>query len=199
MNNQTHFAKYIGKPIFNEITDQTVILKGLRENSIQFLNGEPHEQNGKYTDFKIIVADDLEVLKNDLPVDLAVVVTATTKTRPAVKVNPEMFLAQLQDLLYPPLKMTHSKMIKLKKCRKHELVITRQVIMACYFCAFEGSEHFKITQDAAGEIYGKDHATVKYSIDIINNLIDTDKFFVQEFKKVWAAVKAVNSCSRLHI
>ena len=201
MNTQSHFAKYIGKEIYKCDTNQEVTLMGIREDVLQFMNGNPEEQEGLYSNFRIIVQDDMEVIKNNIPIDLAVVITKKTEIREPVKVNPEMFLEKLKDKLYPPLGVTHEQMVKSQKHRKRTYVLVRQIIMASYYCAFENHpiKEFRISMAESGGIYGKDHATVSHAIKTVNNLLDTNKHFYSDYKDIWGDVKLINSKSKLNI
>lgn len=62
-----------------------------------------------------------------------------------------------------------------KKSRKRELVIVRQI------CMYMLKKCTKMSLQEIGDAIGmKDHATVLYSIKTINNLIDTDRLFIEK-------------------
>lgn len=62
----------------------------------------------------------------------------------------------------------------LNQCRKREFVMARQI--SIYFI----KQKTKLTLKEIGNIFdGRDHATVIYSINTVNDLIDTDRKFAK--------------------
>jgi chromosomal replication initiator protein len=66
------------------------------------------------------------------------------------------------------------------KTRKREIVMSRQIIMAVYHRAI-----FSVSLKEAGNLYGKDHATVLHACKTISNLRDTDTIFNEAYSPVW--------------
>ena len=64
--------------------------------------------------------------------------------------------------------------------RKREIVMSRQIIMAVYYSAIN-----QVTLKQAGDLYGKDHATVLHACKTINNLRETDKSFNEYYSRIW--------------
>ncbi|MCK5613289.1 hypothetical protein KAR91_66060 [Candidatus Pacearchaeota archaeon] len=196
---QQHFAKYLEKSIWNYLTEKKVILKGVRSDFLQYQNGKTEEKNGNYTDFKILVNDEEEMIRNEIPIELAVVELETTTVRKPLTLTPEIFLDTIKNIIYKPLNVTHELMVKKRKSRKREYVEARQVIMSVYYCAFDQHKTFKLSLATAGGIYTKDHATVKHAIEAVNDSLDTDSSFREKYIKVWNLVKIINPHSKLHI
>lgn len=193
---QQHFAKYLGKPIWNLRTEQRVTLTAVRKDCLLFLNGKPTEQQGDFNDFKILCASDGEVFENDIPIDLAVVEIETTVVRKTLKYTPVTFLAKVKKLVYEPRQLTDDIMWKNRRNRKRIYLVPRQVVMSAYFCAFENKG---VSQSAAGAVYGLDHATLLNAVKACNDLLDTSYVFREEYKPVWELILQVNPKSRLHI
>ncbi len=73
------------------------------------------------------------------------------------------------------------------KTRKREIVQLRQI---CHYFANEYLDKNKYPSGKIGkEIGNKDHATVLYSIKIINNLIETDKYFASDIESIDNIIK----------
>ena len=199
MNVQSHFAKYLGSPIWNEDSKAVVKLVGLRKDYLVYQNGKPEEEHGMYPDFNLIVKNKEDVLKNNLPENLAVIVVGGIATK-VTAITPETFLKRLKSIIYAPLNLTDKIMLANHRSRKRELVEARQLIMAAYFCAWERHPRFNtITLAEAGRVFLLDHATVLHAIKTVNNLIDTDKAYKEYYSPVWQKVMSVNPFSRLHI
>lgn len=71
------------------------------------------------------------------------------------------------------------ELLETKKLRYRKYVIPRQLHMAIR------REVLKLSQEDSGVLYGKDHATVIHSIKAVKNLIETDKFFREQYKPVF--------------
>lgn len=72
----------------------------------------------------------------------------------------------------------------MEKTRKREICQTRQVGM--YFTVLK---NFRLTgkyfHKQVGQMYGKrDHATCVHAVKVVNNLIDTDRFFANDIKAI---------------
>jgi len=78
--------------------------------------------------------------------------------------------------------LTRDTLQSSRKIRKRELVQARQVHMAMLNTAFGWSLSL-----SGSMFYYKDHATVKHAIKTINNLLDTDKGFAEQYKDVFLA------------
>lgn len=197
--NEVHFAKFLDRPIWNCITEREVILKGVRKDTVLFLNGKPQEQEQSIMDFRVIVDSDEEVISNDLPESCTVIRVEKTTVRKPAEVTPENFLKRVKNIVYDINSVTDEEMKSKSHVRKRELVLARQVVMATYFCVFENYKRRKVSQREAGEIYHKDHATVIHAVDTVNDLLETDKFFREDYSKVWEICKKINPKSKLKI
>lgn len=193
---QQHFAKFLGKKIWNLKTEQTVLLTAVRADGIMFLNGKPAEQKGEFNDFKLLISDDDDIVKLDLPIDLALIPIQQVSVRRPVSYTPDIFLKTIKKIVYSTANLTDTIMHENRNSRKTVYRESRQVIMAAYFCAFENKG---ISQSEAASIYGKDHATCVNAINVCNNQIDTNPVFREKYSKVWNTVLLVNRKSRLHI
>jgi hypothetical protein len=72
-----------------------------------------------------------------------------------------------------------------QKTRKREIVQGRQI------CFYLGKNHTNLTLSALGKEFGKDHATVKHGIKVVNNLIDTDRQISHDIRVIEAQVRKI--------
>ena len=63
------------------------------------------------------------------------------------------------------------------KSRKREVVEARQILMQYRYI------QRKLTQKMAGKRYNRDHATVNHAINKINELVQSDKHFLEKFQE----------------
>lgn len=79
------------------------------------------------------------------------------------------------------------ELIITKESRKQEYVRARQVHMACLKLAF------KFSYEKAGRMYyDKDHATTIHAIKTVNNEIDTNKYFREQYREVFWYAYTIN-------
>lgn len=88
------------------------------------------------------------------------------------------------------------ELIITKESRKQEYVRARQVHMTCLKLAF------KFSYEKAGRMYyDKDHATTIHAIRTVNNEIDTNKYFREQYREVFWYAYTINPTVRkaLHL
>ena len=103
MTTQSHFAKYLNRQIYNKETGALVELKGVRKGYLMYQNGQPTEEKGEYDNFLIVVNSSGELIGNNIPEDLACMVSAAGEMKKVKAMSPDIFLTQLKDILYPVL------------------------------------------------------------------------------------------------
>ncbi len=194
--NQQHFAKYLGKQIWNNKTFKSVKLTGVRLDSLQYINGSPEEENGNYNDFNILVQDETEVLQNNLPIGLAVIEVMRTVVKEAIPMTPPYFLQNLKNIVYKIDNVTEASMQLNKGTNKRKYSEPRQVIMAVWFKTFQDNG---VSCNMASNLYGKDHATALHAVKKVNNLLKTNKDFRNKYSKVWKYALSVNHEINLEI
>lgn len=199
MNNiQSHFAKYLGKYIWDELNEKQVILTGIRKENLQYRYGHNEYKNGFYSQFKILAKSESEVINNNIPSEIAVIKVSKINVIKPVIHTPDSFLQFLKDKIYSPRNLTDEIMWKNRKKRNAIYRLPRQIIMACYFCAFE-NKGVGISLTKAGKLYEKDHATVINAIKVVNNYLETHIPFREEYKDIFNKVNSINPKSRLKI
>jgi hypothetical protein len=196
MNIQHHFAKYIGKPIWNSETEQQVKLTGIRVDNLLFLNGTPEEQEGLYPNFKILVKSTEEVIDNKLPLGLAVIEVERSVVKKAIPMTPEFFLENLQEKVHRIANVTAMDMYDNRHVRLRIYKEPRQIIMAVWAQTFKNKG---VTLSTAGKVYDKDHATALHARKTVNNLLDTDKVFREKYAEVWQYAISVTPKIELNI
>lgn len=87
-------------------------------------------------------------------------------------------LEELKDIVFGITGITESDMQT--RTRKREISMPRMVILAVYFKAINS-----VTAQDSADVYGMDHASTTHACKTINNLKNTDKFFRNEYQKVW--------------
>jgi hypothetical protein len=70
--------------------------------------------------------------------------------------------------------------------RKQEYVLSRQLFMVMLYKRGNGK-----SLSYVANILGKDHATLSYAQKTINNLLDTDKSFVELYQRIENKVKLI--------
>ena len=71
----------------------------------------------------------------------------------------------------------------MSKCRKRYIVLPRQVAMSLI------SNYTNLTLKNIGKLFGgRDHSTVLYAIDTVQNLCDTDKYFKAIYIKLQSKI-----------
>lgn len=197
---QSQFEKHIGQEIWDIIEQRRVILTAITgRNSIMVQFEEQEPENGYMLDFGLIVENEEDAFVRGIPLRIAVVLSLKEVGTRLSKTTPEKFLEELKKIVYGKLNMTHNIMLASMKKRNRELVLSRQIIMSAWHCAFAEEGINKVSSSKAGKLYGKDHATVLHAIKAVNNLLDTDKNFREDYKEVWDMVVDVNPKSKLHI
>lgn len=199
MDTHVHFAKYIGKNVWDEENKKSVMLKGVKEHSLLFMDEFSKERESALGNFKIVVEDDREVFENNIPPDLAVVIMFQETVRNAQDLSPEVFLKKVKDIVYEINDIDENTMVKHKKTRERKYLEPRHIIMSSYYAAFKDHLRFNMTYKVAGGLYGKDHATAINALKKVNNYLDTNKVYRERYEGVWNLVKSVNPRSELHI
>lgn len=197
-NIQVHFAKYLEKHIWDEKNQKKVLLIGVKKNNLQYINGSKKELSGNYNRFRILVSCQDEIVSNNIPGELAVILVSEVTVRKYIPINPDMFLKKIKDSIYDQRGLSDELMWRERNNRSAIYKEPRQVIMACYFCAFERMG-VGMTLSRAGSIYEKDHATVLHAIKRVNNDLDTVNFFRGVYNEAFDLTKTINRKSRLHI
>lgn len=182
MNIQSEFAKVLGGRIYNYKLQFIFYLSGCNENCVTYNDGL-FEYEGNYEDFKILVENEDEILKKELPYELCCMVLPSItlyKHSKNKKVNKEMFLAKLKEIVYNIANVNEEIMQTSWKYRKREFVVVRQIVMSVYYNAVS-----TVSLNEASSLYNKDHATTLHACKTIDNLIHTDKYFYEQWKDVF--------------
>lgn len=83
--------------------------------------------------------------------------------------------------------ITLEELIITKKSRKQEYVKARQVHMACL------KTGFNLSQEKAGRMYyDKDHATMRHAIKAVNDELDTNAMFREQYREALWYVYTIN-------
>jgi chromosomal replication initiation ATPase DnaA len=82
------------------------------------------------------------------------------------------------SIIYEIFNVTQEEMLN-TTCRKRELVNPRQLHIYIRRC------FYKMSLAVSASVYGKDHATALHIVTVINNLIETNRLYREDTKKVW--------------
>lgn len=200
-SNFYHFAKVIDGEIYNTIDEKRYTLRGLLSGGfLQYQNGTPDLHTGHFLDFRICVDNETQIELLDIPYQMAaIVILKNAEKKESSIISPSVFLSRIMNIVYElvPGGTTHDFMYKNRKKRNRELVEARQVIMACYYEAFDKHKKYPISLAMVGSVFAKDHATVLHAIKTVNNLKDTESSYVEKYSNAWKLVESVRNQNRL--
>lgn len=101
-----------------------------------------------------------------------------------LKVSPTTKFTADEIIVYICIKYNIQREVLESKLRKREVVVARQI--CCYFL----QKRCKLPLKTIGRLFGgRDHSTVIYAINTINDLMDTQKAFKQEIKELDEEIK----------
>ena len=183
-----HFAKYLGKEIWNVKTGRVVTLVGMREHFLIYF--DETQETGIYPDFKLIVNLTEEIYQKFLPLDMCVNKKGIEKEG----LDKFTFLDEIMRLTYKAAGVTENEIMKSINSRKRKYVEPRQVVMALYH-----KGHKNVTAEEAGSLYGKDHSTCLHAVKTVDNLLKVDIYFVKKYTDVLDFVVSVNPKIELSI
>lgn len=178
-----NFAKFLGGTILNTENLEVEQLLSISKNKLH-----TNVCDGNFCNYKIIVKDEAEALKMNVPIFLCV----NENLIELDNISVDTVFEQVKKMVLEIDGMTEDDFFSNLKNRLKIYREPRQVMQTAIYVAAKNKWPDHVSFEIVGKIFGKNHATIINSLKTVKDLHQTDKFFREKYFSVFEYVRIVN-------
>lgn len=179
-----NFAKFLGESILNTENWEVEQLLSISKNKLH-----TNVCDGNFNNYKIIVKDEAEALKMNVPIFICV--NEDLIELQSISVN--TVFEQVKKMVLEIDNIEEKEFFDNIKTRLKKYREPRQVMQTAVYLAAKNKFPESCSFEIVGKMFNKNHSTIIHSVKTVKNLYETDKFYRGKYFRVFEYIKLINN------